>query len=351
MTLRRAGRHAWALLGILAVAALLLYLASLLSLVVVPVILALFPATLLVPVSRQLQRWRFPATLAALTTVFGSVLVLLFVLGGMVMRAVSEWPELAESAGEGLRDLMDLLNRVFPDLQLRGFDDLINVLQERAAEGEEVAAQAADFTIGAFETMAGVLLVLVVLFFYLRSGRALAEGVAHLAPRRMRGRLLELAEGWWETLGGYFRGQILVALVDAVAIGVALLLLGIPLAVPLALLVFFGGMFPIVGAVVTGSVAVLVALAHAGLTMAVVVALIVLAVQQLEGNVLEPLILSRVIDLHPLAIILSITAGAVLMGILGAFLAVPVAAVVHRTLKEVRSDGNAARPSAPGSGG
>lgn len=156
-----------------------------------------------------------------------------------------------------------------------------------------------------------------------------------------------MADDAWDTLGKYFRGQLLVAFVDAVLIGLALVLLGVPLALPLAAIVFFGGLFPIVGAVVTGFLAVLVALSHGGLVLALVVAGIVLAVQQLEGNVLEPLILSHVIDLHPMAIILSITAGAVVLGILGAFLAVPVAAITKRIL--THHVGDSARSGSDGS--
>jgi putative heme transporter len=118
------------------------------------------------------------------------------------------------------------------------------------------------------------------------------------------------------------------------------LILGVPLALPLAVLVFFGGLFPIVGAVVTGALAVLVALADQGLTVALIVAGLVLAVQQLESNVLEPVILGRAIHLHPIVVLTSITAGATLIGILGAFLAVPVAAVISEIVDELRSGGD-----------
>jgi predicted PurR-regulated permease PerM len=140
---------------------------------------------------------------------------------------------------------------------------------------------------------------------------------------------------WW-TLGAYFRGQLLVAFFDAVLIGLGLLLLGIPLALPLTVLVFLGGLFPIVGAFVSGLLAVLVALASDGLTTALLVFALVVAVQQAESNLLEPLILAKVIALHPLVVILSITAGVVSFGILGAFLAVPFAAAVARIVDMVR---------------
>lgn len=143
----------------------------------------------------------------------------------------------------------------------------------------------------------------------------------------------------WDTLGTYFRGQLPVGLINAALIGVALLLLGTPPAIPLAVLVFFGGLFPVVGALVAGALAVLVAAAHAGLVMGLVVAGIVIAIEQLEGNVLEPLIHGHAVALHPLVILLSITAGALLLGIFGALIAVPVAASTASVLDYLRGKG------------
>ncbi len=148
---------------------------------------------------------------------------------------------------------------------------------------------------------------------------------------------------WW-TLGAYFRAQMLVALVDAVAIGIGLVVLGVPLALPLAVLVFLGGFFPIVGAFVSGFVAVLVALADQGIGTALLVLGLVVLVQQAEGNLLEPLILSPVLRLHPFAVILAVTAGAVTSGVLGAFLAVPMAAIPARVVDYLRGRRPAAGP-------
>jgi putative heme transporter len=136
----------------------------------------------------------------------------------------------------------------------------------------------------------------------------------------------------WYTLGAYFRGQLIVAAVDAFFIGLGLFLLGVPLALPLALLVFFGGLFPVVGAFTAGALAVLVALADQGLIVALLVLALNVAVQQAEGNLLEPLIVGRATKLHPLAVLVALTAGAVTFGILGAFLAVPVVASLNAGL-------------------
>jgi putative heme transporter len=376
---RHAGRIAWSVLGILGLVALSGLILRHLALVVVPLVLALFPATLLIPVIGLLERWKVPRTLAAFLTLLGGIIVFGGVAAGAITLVVAEAPDLADSAGEGIERVEELIGRAVPGFQLPGRDEILGILrdsfmdtsdeageetdddqggeaaspdQEDAAEGagplETRLAEPGDlvsalsFTMGAVEVFAGILLTLVILFFYLKGGHALADGAVGFLFPDHRERIMEILDGAWDTLGAYFRGQLLVALIDGVVIGVALLLLGVPVALPLAVIVFFGGLFPILGAVVTGALAVLVAFAHGGLGLALAVAGIVLAVQQLEGNVLEPLILSRVIDLQPLTVILAITLGAVVLGILGAFLAVPAAAIGKQVIVELRGEGTRA---------
>lgn len=336
------GRVAWAVVGILLVLAALGYLASKLSLVLVPVVLALFPATLLVPVAAWLKDRGVPAAVAALASIVLGIVLIAAVVGLMVPLVQAELPGLVESASEG----MDEVEAFLQDGPLPVEVDGVSGLLERAADqlagddgdGDGGGGTATEALTKAFEGLAGFLLMLVALFFYLKEGPRMARGIVATAPERARPPLERIGTRIWDTVGPYFRGQLLVALVDAVFIGLGLVILGVPLALPLALLIFFGGMFPIVGAVTTGTLAVLVALADGGLTTGLIVAGIVLLVQQLESNVLEPLILGHVIDLHPMVVLLSITAGAVLFGILGAFLAVPVAAVVARTIEDERGD-------------
>jgi putative heme transporter len=332
----RLGRTSWSLLGMLVIATIVGYLFSLVPLVVIPVVLALFPATLLVPVAGWLKRKGAPAGLAAIVSIVLGILLIGAIIGAMVPLVASQAPELAESAAGGLEELENFLEDGPFGLDIGGVDELLDMAQEQLGEVGELAPQAITAATVAFETVAGILLLFVVLFFYLKDGPRLANGVISLAPARHQDRAHRLAARSWDTLGKYFRGQMLVAFVDAVGIGIGLVILGVPLAVPLAVLVFFGGLFPIVGAVVTGALAVLVALADQGLTTALIVAGIVLAVQQLESNVLEPVILGRAIHLHPLVVLIAITTGAVTIGILGAFLAVPVAAVISEIVDELR---------------
>jgi putative heme transporter len=338
----RYGRLAWATLGVLALAFIAGVVLRELALVVVPLLLALFPATLLVPVARWLERWRIPRTVAALLTLVGGLLLFFGVAAGTVTLVVAQLPDILDSAGEGVERLEELVGRVVPGFEVPAVDEIRGMILDRIETSDEgagdFATQALGMVMGAVEVVAGMLLVLVILFFYLKSGRALAEGLAGFMAPGSRERIMFLAEEAWGTLGAYFRGQLLVALVDAVFIGIGLVLLGVPLALPLAVIVFFGGLFPIVGALATGTLAILVAFSDGGLGVALAVTGLVLAVQQLEGNVLEPLILSQVLDLNPLVIILSITLGAIVLGVLGAFLAVPTAAIGKRLIVRLREN-------------
>lgn len=329
--LLRIGRLAWALLGITGALAVLGLVASQLSLVITPVILALFPATLLVPLCTRLRHWGWPNALAALSTLLGGVLITGGVLTVMVSLVIAEMPELLESANDGVTEIERVLQGDPLGIGINGIGDAMAMLREQLGEAE-LGEQAVGAAALAFGTIAGSLLLLVVLFFYLKDGARLVSGALGLVPAARREAIRSQLWTAWSTLSLYFRGQLLVAFADAVGIGLGLLLLGIPLALPLAVLVFFGGLFPMVGAVVTGALAVLVALAHAGLTTAALVLGLVLLVQQLESNVLQPFIIGNAVRLHPMVVLLAVTAGAISFGVLGAFLAVPVAAITGRLL-------------------
>jgi predicted PurR-regulated permease PerM len=335
--LHAVGRTAWAIVGILLVAAAVAIAAGELTLVLVPAILALFPATLLIPLAAWMKRHGVPDALSALLTILAGLLFLAAIIGAMIPLVLNELPDLLTSAGEGLQELSGFLEDGPLGLEIGGIEGLLDMAAQQLGDAGG-ADQAVDVAVTTFEVIAGILLLIVTLFFYLKDGRRLALGLVTTVPPRHRDRVARSAGVAWDTLGRYFRGQLLVALVDAIFIGLGLWLLGVPLALPLAVLIFFGGLFPIVGAVTTGALAVLVALADAGLTSGLIVLGLVLLVQQLESNVLEPLILGRVIALHPFVIIVVITSGSVLLGILGAFLAVPVAAIAARVIEDLREE-------------
>ena len=333
----RTGRSAWSILGIVGVAYLVLFGISQVSLLVIVVVLALFPATLLRPVADRLRRAGTPDALASLLSILLGIAVIVGLIGAMVPLVVDQIPQLMESASQGISDIESWLNSQPFGLDVGGLSGLMSSAQQQLGNATQYASQAANAAYAALEALIGLLLMFVVLFFYLKDGRRLRDGIVTTLPVRARARTRQVLDRAWITLGAYFHGQLLVALVDAVFIGIGLLILGVPLALPLAVLIFFGGLFPVVGAFTTGGLAVLVALADGGLASGAIVLGLILLVQQLEGNVLQPLILGRATQLHALVVLLSITAGSLLLGILGAFLAVPVAAIVARILDDVRA--------------
>lgn len=344
----RAGRYGWATVGIAGTCVVVAIVLSSLSLVLVPVILAVFPAALLMPISRRLKRLGLPPAAAALLTIVGLLALLggiFTILGSLV---ATEAPSLRESLGEGVADLEQTIEEDPLGLgyDFQGFGRLAEDASESLTEDSDgtTPAEAAGTVT---EGLAGLILALIVLFFYLKDERRLANGLIATMPRRWQHHAAALAQRFWHTTGAYFRGQLLVAFVDAVFIGIGLALLDVPLVIPLAVLVFFGALFPIVGALVSGGVAVLVALADAGPVQALLVLGVVLLVQQVEGHVLQPVIMSSAVALHPLVIILALTAGSILLGILGAFLAVPVAAGIARALDYAREEMGLANEPVP----
>jgi putative heme transporter len=344
--LLRYGRAAWAALGLLAVVALLLYAAGQVRIVVVAVMLALFPAALLSPLAERLRGTRVPGPVSALALVVGLLLAFVVPAWVIIPLVAEQVPALVEAVSEGL----DQLDRVVDWSALPGSPEGPGQLAQQALSGlseDGLLDQGLAAASTALSIVIGLLLLVVVLFFALKDGRRLWLGVLDLLPRSRQSTIDDLAgEAWW-TLGAYLRGQLLVALFDAVFIGLGLWLLDVPLALPLAVLVFFGGLFPIVGAFVSGFIAVLVALADQGVVTAALTLALIVAVQQIEGNLFQPLILSSIIALHPLVIILVVTGGGLLLGILGAFIAVPLTAIVARVVDHLRGRAPAAGPASP----
>ncbi|MFO7960286.1 MAG: AI-2E family transporter [Nitriliruptoraceae bacterium] len=330
--LGRAGVLAWAVLGIAGVLVLVGFVTTRLSLIAIPLVLALFPATLLAPVAAKLKAWGTPDSLAALASMLLALLVVGGIIGAMVPLVAADFPELVESASSGIEEIEALLEGDPFGVGIDGPNDLFEAARDVLGEVGEYVDQAVSAGTAVLRMLAGLLLLTVILFFYLKDGRSLVDGLLRAVPARHRPRWNASADVAWETLGLYFRGQLLVAFADATFIGIGLLILGIPLALPLAVLIFFGALFPLIGAILTGVLAVLVALADGGLVAGLLVLGLIVAVQQLEGNVLQPYIQSRAIQLHPLVVLLSVTAGSLLLGVLGAFVAVPAVAVVARII-------------------
>lgn len=333
----RAGVVAWAVVGIVVLVALAGLLVAELRFVVVPLVIALFPAALLTPLVQRLRARGVRPALAALVVLLGFVVGLVGVLGAIGWLVAGELGQVLDTIETSYDDIREWARDTF-EASLPPLDQLRDTAGEWARGEQGLQARATSAAASTLEVASGLLFGLLALFFYLKDGRRIAAWVASLFPRSARHDVVEIERRVWRTLGAYFRGQLLIAAIDAVFIGIGLLVLGVPLALPLAVLVFIGGLFPIVGAFVAGGVAVLVALADGGAGLALAVLGVNVVVQQIEGNVLEPLIMGRATELHPLAVITAVAAGGLALGILGAFLAVPVTASVARVAGYLRDD-------------
>lgn len=333
----RAGIYAWSLIGLTIVAIAFMWVLFQVSTVVIPLILALFPAAVLQPATDRLKARGVPDALAALVV----LLLTLGSIGGLVGLLAPTVADQLESLGQSITEGYSQLENFLADgpfgLDPIRIDDLLDQFTAQMDAGfGGFAGNALGLARAVFEGATAALLMLIVLFFYLKDGRAISRWVVSVFPERLHEDARIIGEMLWRTIGGYIQGQLLVALIDAIGIGLGLWLLGVPLALPLAVIVFFGGLFPVIGAFISGSLAALVALATRGPGTALAVIAVTLAVQQLEGNLLQPVILGRSVSLHPLAIILSLTIGGFIFGVLGAFLAVPVAAGGARAVGYLR---------------
>jgi len=322
------GALAWRFLVVAAAAWIVLLLFTRLRVVVLPAIVALLISTLLVPIKEWLQRRGTPSLLATWATVLGSLLLLVGLVALIAPQVADELDNLGTSIRQGTEEVLSWL----ADGPLNLSRGEVNTYIDRAAE--QLRANSSAITSGvlagavvAIEVVAGMFLTLVLVFFIIKDGDDMWEWVTNQFSASNRRHVVAVGERTWQTLSGYVRGTALVALADAVLIGIALFVIGVPLIVPLMVLTFFGGFFPLVGATLAGAVAALVALVTTGPLDALLVVGAVTAIQQVEGDLLQPMVLGRAVRLHPVVILLSLTAGAVLAGIAGAFLAVPVAAV------------------------
>jgi predicted PurR-regulated permease PerM len=336
--LRISSELAWRSLIVAAAVVVLALLVSRLRVVFLPMIVALLVSTLLVPPVTWLQRRGVPRLLGTLLAVGAAVLALAAVVAFVAPEVKQEVESVDVSVSSGVDRVADWLSE--GPLGLR--PDAVSEYRQRF--DRELAERSGSLATGALggallvvEVVVGLVLAVVLIFFFVKDGRRMWAWFVTRFPERLRTDVHAIGVLGWGALGGYLRGTTLVALVDAIGIGIALLLLDVPLALPLALLTFVAGYFPIVGALVAGFAASMVALAANGLTNALLVIAATLIVQQVEGNLLQPLIVGRAVNLHPAAIIVAVTTGGVLWGVAGAFIAVPTAAVVTQAIGYLRT--------------
>jgi len=300
-------------------------------------VLALFPAAVLTPLAVRLKARGLRDALVATLLVVGTLLVIGGTFAVLVPVVSGQIDDLSTEFRQGIEDLRRYLARGPFGLAPIDLNDLIDQAREQLQSADMFSSGAVSSVAGqAGRFLTGLIVFVIALFFYLKDGPELAAWLRRQFPRALRNDAAAVGDQVWTTIGSYFRGQLLVALIDATGITIGLLILGVQLALPIGVLVLFGSLFPVVGAFVSGSVAVIIALATQGVVSALIMLGIVLGVQQLEGNVLQPLILGRATQLHPLAVVGSLIAGGALFGILGAFLAVPVVASAWRTVSYLR---------------
>lgn len=306
--------------------------------VVFPVLLALLLASVLWPPTAWLRR-SMPPALAATVVLLGAVVLLFGTLGALAPSVTSQIADIASQAAGGLRELQGYVTGEPLNLESSQVDAAVDAVTQRLqSSASTIGAGVLTGVTAVGSALVTGALVLILTFFFLKDGPRFLpwlDGIIGQSAARHANVVLARS---WSTLGSFIQGQALVGLVDALLIGVGLVVCGVPLALPLAVLTFFGGFVPIIGAFVVGALAVLIALVTKGLTTALIILAIIVAVQQIEGNVLQPILQGKSLRLHPGVVILAVAAGSALYGVAGAFLSVPVAAVaavVLRYLSEV----------------
>ncbi|MET7461784.1 AI-2E family transporter [Nonomuraea sp. NPDC005501] len=315
-----------------------------LSFVALPVAVALLLTALLFPLARSLRE----AGMRPIYATWITMLVALAVLAGtgwlVGARATEEFPNLVQQVQATSREVQKWL--ITGPLHLKQaqitdyVDEIANMVntQRSAITGTVLTAGAV-----AFEVLASIVLLLFVTFFLLKDGDRIwswfLRAFGEMAPRVDRA-----GRAAWTTLSHYVQGTVAVAAVHGLIMGIVLAGMGVPLWAPLAVLIFFASFIPIVGIFFAGTVATLVTLGAKGPVYALIFVGVLVVEQQLENHVLQPLIVGRALNFHPLAIILVLAVGGILGGIAGAAVAVPVAAVIYRALPELRHDPPAALP-------
>lgn len=338
----------WRFLVCVAALVVIVYGVWQLRLVLLPVFIAMLAATILGPPAMWLRRRGVHPTIATFLVYVGGLTLLGLVAWLIIPATIHEFDELGQQVGGGIDEVGDWLATGPFGLSEAEVQDAIDELSTRVQDSaEDIASGVYTGALVAFQVLAGILIAFVVTFFLVRDGDRMWDWAVRLAPERRRETIHSAGREGWRVLSAFVRGITVIALIDAVAIGFALWLIGVPLVMPLALLTFVLAFIPFVGAFTAGAAAALVALVSNGWVDAVLVIAAVTAVQQLEGDLLYPVIVGKTVELHPVAVLICVGAGAILGGVIGAFLAVPVAALVATVIPLVRREVERAHALSP----
>jgi predicted PurR-regulated permease PerM len=341
--LKTAGEFSWRILAVVGVVAVFVLLVIQFKYIVIPFLVAVLVAALLVPLVQWLVRHRWPKALAVAVAMLGTLAVISGLVVVVVSQVRSGWPDLQErsiAAYEDFRDFLETSPLHVTDSQFSGWLD--GILSSFQSDSEVLISGALSVGSTAGHVLAGTLLALFAILFILIDGKGIWGWIVRLFPRKARTAVDGSGHAGWITLTTFVKVQIFVAFVDALGIGLGAWILGLvfggfPLVIPIAIAVFLGSFIPVVGAVATGALAVFIALVYLGPLPAVIMLGIVLLVQQVEGHVLQPLVMGTAVKVHPLAVVFAVAAGSFTAGIAGALFAVPVIAVLNVMVKYIAS--------------
>lgn len=336
--MRVAAEVAWRLLVLAGMLWVLMKIISAVQLVVLAFVGALLVTALLQPTVARLKKWGLPRGLATAVTAFAGFIIMGLIGWFVVWQVVENIDVLSDRVTDGIDELKRwLLNSPFHVTEQQ-INDLAKSLSDAIGTNtEEITSAGIQGVTVVVELLTGILLAVFSTLFLLYDGRRIWEWSLKLAPAAARPGLAGAGPRAWRTLTAYVRGTLIVALIDAVFIGLGLYFLDVPLAMPLAVFIFLGAFIPLVGAVISGALAVVVALVTQDVFTALMVLIVVLAVQQIEGHILQPFILGRAVRVHPLAVVLAVATGGLVAGIGGAVVAVPLVAVTNTVVGYLRA--------------
>ncbi len=332
--LRKGAAWTWRLLVLFAGLLAVLWVFKHLEVILVPVAIATMLSALFLPGVDWLDRHGVPRGWSVFLLLLFGIAVVGGVLAFVVSQFIEGLPGLVDQVTHSIDTVKDWLIHGPAHLNEKQIDNAGKSAVEALRNNQEKLTSGALSTAGTItEIVTGAFVVLFTLIFLLYGGRNIYEYVTQIFPVSVREKVREAGKAGFGSLIGYVRATFLVALIDAVGIGTGLAIMGVPLALPLASLVFLGAFIPLVGAVIAGFLAVIVALLSKGFIYALITLGLIIAVQQLEGHVLQPLVMGRAVRIHPLAVVLGITTGGVLAGIVGALLAVPTIASLNSAVR------------------
>lgn len=335
--MRVASEAGWRLLVLAGVVWVLIQVISSLSLLILAFSAGLLITALLQPTVARLKRIGLGKGLATTITFITGFVVMGLVGWFVVWQVINNLPTLTERVQDGIDELQKwAVSGPFHVSESQVNDMAKTVSDWLGNNSKEVTTAGLEGVTAIFEFLSGALLAMFVTLFLLYDGRTIWSWTLGFVPRAARAGVAGAGPRAWITLTGYVRGTVIVALIDAIFIGVGLAVLDVPMAVPLAVFVFLFAFIPIIGAVLSGALAVLVALVTNGIVTALMVLAVVLIVQQLESHVLQPLIMSRLVRVHPLAVVFAVTGGSLIAGIPGAVVSVPLVAVLNTVVGYLR---------------